>query len=243
MSAQQEAGRPFDIARLRHAIEDRDADAMLEQFSDDADMVVIDRTSPPSRPAVVHGRSAIEPVVREVFARPMSHELTQCVVEDDHVAYTENCTYPDGSRVTGMAMLDLRDGRITRHSSVQAWDEGRAGALETADFDAADEVRTFEFGRLDICEVGGQPVGRMTLQPGWRWSEHVRPIAGTDLCMAPHCGYQLAGTLRVRMADGTETDCTPGRLMSIPPGHDAWVVGDEDVVAIDWQGVSDYARR
>jgi hypothetical protein len=90
-------------------------------------------------------------------------------------------------------------------------------------------------------EIGGGTVGRLTLQPGWRWSEHVKPIAGTDLCEAPHFQYHAAGILHIVMADGREFEAGPGDITSLPSGHDAWVVGDEPVVVIDWQGASNYA--
>jgi hypothetical protein len=104
-----------------------------------------------------------------------------------------------------------------------------------------DETREFERGRLDIVQIGGGSVGRLTLQPGWRWSEHVKPIAGTALCEAPHFQYHATGTLHIVMADGTEFEAGPGDITSLPSGHDAWVVGDEPVVVIDWQGASNYA--
>ena len=94
---------------------------------------------------------------------------------------------------------------------------------------------------LDIVQIGGGSVGRLTLQPGWRWSEHVKPIAGTELCEAAHFQYHAAGTLHIVMADGREFEAKPGDITSLPSGHDAWVVGDEPVVVIDWQGASNYA--
>lgn len=114
--------------------------------------------------------------------------------------------------------------------------------IEHVDFSKPDEVRTFGKGRLELLKFAGGEVGRLTLRPGWRWSEHVKPIAGTEWCEAPHVQYHVAGTLRVRMSDGTELDATPGQLTSLPSGHDAWVVGDEDVVLVDWFGLSNYAR-
>ena len=80
------------------------------------------------------------------------------------------------------------------------------------------------------------------MQPGWRWSEHVKPVAGTELCMAPHQQYQISGRIHIVMGDGTELESGPGDITSLPPGHDAWVVGNEPVVAIDWQGASVWAR-
>ena len=81
------------------------------------------------------------------------------------------------------------------------------------------------------------------LQPGWRWSADVKPIAGTDSCEAPHFQYHLAGQLAIRMDDGTELVAGPGDITSLPSGHDAWVVGDEDVVTVDWYGASNYAKQ
>jgi hypothetical protein len=102
-------------------------------------------------------------------------------------------------------------------------------------FASPDEVRTFERGRMELVEIGGGDIGRLVLEPGWRWSEHVRPLAGTDWCEAPHFQYHASGTIRIQMADGTEFDAGPGKPSVLPAGHDAWVLGDEDVVLIDWR--------
>lgn len=115
-------------------------------------------------------------------------------------------------------------------------------ATEKRDFARPDETREFGLGTLELLRMGGGEVGRLVLRPGWRWSEHVRPIAGTDLCEVPHFQYHLAGTLRIRTADGEEFDATPGQVTSLPAGHDAWVVGDEDVVIVDWGGAGTYAK-
>jgi hypothetical protein len=105
-----------------------------------------------------------------------------------------------------------------------------------------DEVREFPHGRAEILKVGGADIGRLILQPGWRWSNDVKPIAGTDLCEAPHMQYHVSGRIHVLMADGTEFEAGPGDVTSLPQGHDAWVVGDEPVVVVDWYGASNYAR-
>jgi hypothetical protein len=105
-----------------------------------------------------------------------------------------------------------------------------------------DEVREFPHGRVEIVTVGGAPIGRLILEPGWRWSNDVKPIAGTELCEAPHMQYHVSGRIAVRMADGTEFEAGPGDVTSLPQGHDAWVVGDEPVVVVDWYGASNYAR-
>jgi hypothetical protein len=115
--------------------------------------------------------------------------------------------------------------------------------LEQLSFDEPDEVREGDKWRLELLNLaGGAQVGRITVQPGWKWSDHVKPIAGTDLCMAPHQQYQISGRMHVVLHDGTELESGAGEVTSLPPGHDAWVVGDEAVVAIDWQGASVWAR-
>jgi mannose-6-phosphate isomerase-like protein (cupin superfamily) len=114
---------------------------------------------------------------------------------------------------------------------------GMASA-EVKDFGAPDEVRTFEKARVELVDIGGGQVGRLTVEPGWKWSTHLKEVAGTELCEAPHFQYVLQGTVHVVMADGTELDIGPGQVAVLPPGHDAWVVGDEPVVAVDWAGAS-----
>ena len=112
---------------------------------------------------------------------------------------------------------------------------------EYKDFRSPDEVRTFEKGKLELLKIGGGVVGRLTLEPGWRWSKHVKPIAKTELCVAPHFQYHLSGRIHIAMSDGTEFEATPGGVTALPSGHDAWVVGNEPVVLIDWAGASTYA--
>jgi len=113
---------------------------------------------------------------------------------------------------------------------------------EQKTFETPDEVRTFEFGQMELLKIGDAEIGRLTLQPGWRWSAHVKPLAGTELCEAPHFQYHVAGTLHVVMGDGTEFEARPGDVTAHPQGHDAWVVGDEAVVVVDWWGASNYAK-
>jgi hypothetical protein len=117
--------------------------------------------------------------------------------------------------------------------------------LRKFSLDSPEEVRPFEAnsGELALVNLAEGPVGRAVFKPGWRWSEHVKPIAKTDSCMAPHAGYFISGRMHVVMNDGTEDDFGPGDFMICPPGHDAWTVGSEDCVVIDWQGFADYAKR
>ena len=111
--------------------------------------------------------------------------------------------------------------------------------------DDPEEVRPFEdgSGQLELVNIDGGAVGRATFQPGWRWSEHVKPIAGTDSCQAAHMGYFISGRMKIVMDDGEEAEFGPGDVMVCPPGHDAWIVGDETCVVIDWQGFHEYAKR
>ncbi len=113
---------------------------------------------------------------------------------------------------------------------------------EQKSFSTPDETRTFSHGAVDLVKIGGAEIGRLTLQPGWRWSDHVKPIAGTDMCEAPHFQYHVSGTLQIVMADGSEVTARPGDGTALPQGHDAWVVGTEPVVVVDWYGASNYAR-
>ena len=109
-------------------------------------------------------------------------------------------------------------------------------------FSSSDEVREFPHGRAEILAVGPSEIGRLVLEPGWRWSNDVKPIAGTESCEAPHFQYHVSGRLAILMDDGTEFIAEPGDVTSLPSGHDAWVVGDEPVVVVDWYGASNYAR-
>ncbi len=112
---------------------------------------------------------------------------------------------------------------------------------ELKNFGKPDEVREFPKGRLELLKIGGATIGRAVFEPGWRWATSVQPIVGTQSCEAPHFQYHVAGTLRIRMDDGTEFDCRPGDVSLLPSGHDAWVIGDETVVVVDFQGMIDYA--
>ncbi|MFD7325933.1 cupin domain-containing protein [Streptomyces sp. NPDC059875] len=112
-------------------------------------------------------------------------------------------------------------------------------------FDSADETRPFEGGkgRLDLVNTDRGPVGRAVFEPGWKWSQHVKPIAGTDSCQADHVGYVVSGRMKIVMNDGDSIEVGPGDFFAVPPGHDAWVLGDEACVALDWMGFGEYAVR
>ena len=114
---------------------------------------------------------------------------------------------------------------------------------KTVSFHKPDEVRKFPNGRLELITVGGKTIGRAILEPGWRWSTSIEPLAKTKSCEAAHFQYHVSGTVRVRMDDGSEFDCRAGDVSVVPPGHDAWVVGDEPAVIVDFEGMRDYAKR
>jgi quercetin dioxygenase-like cupin family protein len=107
-----------------------------------------------------------------------------------------------------------------------------------------EETRPFSDakGKLELVTLEGGVVGRATFEPGWKWSEHVKPIAGTDSCQTAHMGYVVSGRMAIRMDGGEEAEVGPGDFMQASPGHDAWTVGDEPCVVIDWQGATNYAK-
>ncbi|MBI5090278.1 MAG: cupin domain-containing protein [Actinobacteria bacterium] len=115
--------------------------------------------------------------------------------------------------------------------------------IETNDFATPDEVRRPDHTTIEVVKLGEGQVGRYTFEPGWRWSQHIKPIAGTDSCQTDHIGYLVAGTLHVVTDVGASSDVSAGTVYRIPPGHDAWVVGDEPAVAIEFQGAATYARH
>jgi hypothetical protein len=113
---------------------------------------------------------------------------------------------------------------------------------EQKSFRKPDEVREFPKGRLELIKFANAVVGRGTFEPGWKWSTSIQPIAKTKSCEAPHFQYHVSGVLHVLMDDGAEFDCKAGDVSLLPSGHDAWVVGDEPVVVVDFQGMIDYAK-
>jgi mannose-6-phosphate isomerase-like protein (cupin superfamily) len=117
-------------------------------------------------------------------------------------------------------------------------------AAVVKNFDSPDETRPFEGkGQTEVVNVAGDPVGKGVFEPGWKWSNNVKPIAQTDSCQAHHVGYCVSGAMTVHMEDGTTLEITAGDVFDIPPGHDAEVTGDEPCVQIDWGGAAKYAKR
>jgi hypothetical protein len=115
---------------------------------------------------------------------------------------------------------------------------------ESRTFDSPDETRTPDKTRVDVVRLSGATAARMTFEPGWKWSECVKPVAGTDSCQARHLGVVGSGTLHVVHDDGTEMEAGPGDAYVIEPGHDAWVVGEETFVGYEFEprAAEEYAK-
>lgn len=107
---------------------------------------------------------------------------------------------------------------------------------EVKNMSTSTEVRKFTNGRVELVNLAGGTVGRFVLQKGWRWSDDVKPLVKTEWCEAPHLQYVISGRYHIRMKDGTEFDIGEGDVASVPPGHDAWVVGDEPTVGVEFIG-------
>jgi len=114
--------------------------------------------------------------------------------------------------------------------------------FEHRDFRTPDETRTPDKTTVELVNVAGGQIGRYTFQPGWRWSECIKPVVGTDTCQVEHVGYCISGSIHVSYRDGTDGDIVAGEVYRIGPGHDAWVVGDDPMVSVEFQGAANYAK-
>ena len=114
--------------------------------------------------------------------------------------------------------------------------------LEKKSLDQPDETRPVKNGNVEVVELDGATVMRTTFEPGWRWSESVKPVVGTDSCQVHHVGYVISGRMHIQMDGGEELEVGPGEVIQIPPGHDAWIVGDEPYVGLDFKGGAEYAK-
>jgi len=115
-------------------------------------------------------------------------------------------------------------------------------SVASRSFDSPDETRTPPNTRVEVVKIGGVTAARFTFQPGWRWSEAIKPVVGTDSCQSHHIGAILSGHLHIVHTDGTEADARAGDAYVVEPGHDAWVEGDEPVVALEFQSAETYAK-
>jgi len=110
--------------------------------------------------------------------------------------------------------------------------------VERFDFDSPDETRTPDKTRVDVVRTGAATAARIALEPGWKWSECVKPVAGTESCQVHHVGFVQSGSMRIVHDDGTELELGPGSAYEILPGHDAWVVGDERCVVFEFESTA-----
>jgi quercetin dioxygenase-like cupin family protein len=118
----------------------------------------------------------------------------------------------------------------------------QVSSLVAKSHDASDDVRTPPKTRVEVVELGDFTIGRFNFEPGWRWSECVKPVAGTDSCQLSHVGYAVSGQVTIKLEDGTEQTIRAGESYTIPPGHDAWVDGDEPFVGIEVMSADVYAK-
>ena len=114
--------------------------------------------------------------------------------------------------------------------------------FETKSHSSPDEVRSPDKTRVEIIRLEGFTIGRFNFEPGWRWSECIKPVVKTDSCQASHVGYAVSGRITVRMQDGTQKTIAAGESYTIPPGHDAWVEGNERFVGIEVMSAEQYAK-
>lgn len=114
--------------------------------------------------------------------------------------------------------------------------------LQAKSHESADEVRTPNKTRLEVVRLEGFTIGRLNMEPGWRWSECIKPVVGTESCQVSHVGYMVSGQIVVRLEDGAEQTISAGQSYTIPPGHDAWVVGDEPAVGIEVLSAEQFAK-
>jgi hypothetical protein len=117
--------------------------------------------------------------------------------------------------------------------------------IETGNFDKPNETRTPPKTKADVVKLGSLSASRFTLEPGWKWSDCIKPVAGTDSCQAHHFGVVQSGRLHVKHSDGTEGEVGPGDAYVVEPGHDAWVVGDEAFVGYEFDAktADTYAKK
>jgi hypothetical protein len=114
--------------------------------------------------------------------------------------------------------------------------------IESRDFHSPDETRTPDKTTVELVNLAGGQIGRYTFEPGWRWSECIKPVVNTESCQVEHIGYVVSGALHIKHEDGSEANLTPGEVYRIAPGHDAWNPGQEPAVFVEFQGAANYAK-
>jgi hypothetical protein len=144
-----------------------------------------------------------------------------------------------------LGLLSLRGGGPVMSGPRIRWEANQAMAsIETKNMEQPDESRTPEKTSVNVVHLGDATVARLTAQPGWKWSDCIKPLVGTDSCQAAHLGYVVSGKIHITSTDGTEADLSAGDAYRLEPGHDAWVVGDEPLVALEFESktAETYAR-
>lgn len=115
--------------------------------------------------------------------------------------------------------------------------------IQIKNMEEPDEIRSLPKTRIEVVKHGEHTIMRTTFDPGWKWSECVKPTVGTSSCQAPHLLYAVSGRMMVKMDDGTQTEIGAGQTALIPPGHDAWVLGNEPCVAVDFTAGTTYGKK
>ena len=118
----------------------------------------------------------------------------------------------------------------------------KVSTFEAKSHDSPDETRSPDKTRIEVVRLEGYTIGRFNFEPGWRWSECVKPVVGTDSCQNSHVGYAVSGQITVKLDDGTEKRIRAGESYTIPPGHDAWVEGGDPFVGIEVMSAEQYAK-
>jgi oxalate decarboxylase/phosphoglucose isomerase-like protein (cupin superfamily) len=136
-----------------------------------------------------------------------------------------------------------RQTLVDHHMSYTTMESSSSSKMQKKKMTSPDEIRSFDKGKVEIAKVGDTSIGRAYFEPGWSWEKCVKPIAKTNSCQAPHTQYVISGKMRVRMDDGSEEEFGPGDVGYVPPGHNAWVVGDEPFIAVDFTGMETYAKK
>jgi hypothetical protein len=131
---------------------------------------------------------------------------------------------------------------LWRRDVARAIEEVQMAGVESRNFESPDETRAPEKTTVELVNLGGGQIGRYTFQPGWRWSECIKPVVKTESCQVEHVGYVVSGGLHVEHEDGSSGEVRAGDVYRVAPGHDAWVVGDDPAVFVEFQGAAHYAE-
>jgi hypothetical protein len=110
--------------------------------------------------------------------------------------------------------------------------------VESRSFDSPDETRTPDKTKVDVVHLGGSSAARFEFAPGWTWADCIKPVVGTESCQLRHVGVAMSGSMHIAHDDGTEADIAAGQAYLIEPGHNAWVVGDEPFVGLEFESRS-----